>query len=198
MSAGLLGFFVKIVFYGFLFLFMQNIIHTTTADENEPLGFPEAGGLFGAAFQLGGTIFASYWLAIVLLIARFFDVAVPGAAIIAAFFLGCFYFPMAFLAVAMKDSVLAANPLVVVPAILKMLVTAVLLMSIYGIRQMGSLMSGVAGDMSFSTRDMSVLFVSLGIQAIWAFVSVYLLVVTMRILGILYLSKKEEFGWFNY
>ena len=27
-----------IVFYGFLFLFMQNIIHTTASDENEPLG----------------------------------------------------------------------------------------------------------------------------------------------------------------
>src|SRR6185503_13049739 len=91
-SAGILSIFAKIVFYGFLFLFMQNIIYATTSDENQPLDFPSAGDLFGAAFQLGGTIMAAYGVAIGLVVARFFDVPVPGAAIIAAFILGCLYF----------------------------------------------------------------------------------------------------------
>lgn len=200
-SGGLFGIFAAIVFYGFLFLFMQNIIHTTASDENESLGFPSAGGLGGAAFQLGATIMSSFGPAIGLMVAKFFDVEIPGEAIIAAVIFGCLYFPMAFLAVAMKDSVLAANPLVVVPAILKMpleyLVTCILLMGVFGVRRLGDLLSGVAGGISLSTRDMSVLFISLGVQAAWAFANIYLLTVSMRILGLLYITKKEKFGWFS-
>jgi hypothetical protein len=201
-SAGILSIFAKIVFYGFLFLFMQNIILTTASDENEPLCFPSTGGLFGAAFQLAGTIAASFGLAIGLLIARFYDVEIPVSAIIAAVLLGCLYFPMAFLAVAMKDTVLAANPLIVIPAILKIpfqyLVASILLMSVFGFRQMGNLLSGVAGSVSLSTHDISVFFIALGVQAAWAFLSVYLLTVNMRVLGLLYNANKEKFGWFSH
>jgi len=201
MSGGLFGIFAAIVFYGFLFLFMQNIIHTTASDENESLCFPSAGDLGGAAFQLGATILSSFGPAIGLMVARFFDIEIPGEAMIAAVIFGCLYFPMAFLAVAMKDSVLSANPLVVVPAILKMpleyLVTCILLMAVFGVRKLGNLMSSVAGGVSLSTRDMSVLFISLGVQAAWAFANIYLLTVSMRILGLLYITKKEKFGWFS-
>jgi FHA domain-containing protein/B-box zinc finger protein len=200
-SVGIFSIFAKIVFYGFLFLFMQNIILTTASDEKEPLCFPGAGGLFGAAFQLVGTIAASFGLAIGLLAARYYDVEIPVSAIIAAVLLGCLYFPMAFLAVAMKDTVLAANPLVVVPAILKIpfqyLVASILLMSVFGFRQLGSLLSGVAGAVSLSTHDISVFFIALGVQAAWAFLSVYLLTVNMRVLGLLYNANKEKLGWFS-
>ncbi len=200
-SAGILSIFAKIVFYGFLFLFMQNIIHTTVSDENEPLGFPETGGLFGAAFQLVGTIFVSFGLPLGLLVARFFDVEIPGAAIIATVILGCLYFPMAFLAVAMKDSVMAANPLVVIPSILKIpvhyLVASVVLMSVFGARQLGSFVSSMLGMASMSTHSMSAFFIMVGMQAVWAFMSVYLLTVNMRILGLLYTSSKEKLGWFS-
>lgn len=199
-SGGLFGIFTRIALYGFVFLFMQNIIHTTTSDEKETLGFPDAGGLFGAAFQLGATVASSFGLALGLIIAKFFEVDIPVAAIIAATLLGCLYFPMAFLAVAMKDSVMAANPLVVFPAILKMpleyLVTCILLIGVFGVRQLGNILSSVAGGVSLSTRDMSTLFASLGAQAGIAFFNVYLLSVTMRVLGMLYNTKKEKFGWF--
>lgn len=191
-----------IVFYGFLFLFMQNILHTTTSDENEPLGFPDVGGLIGAALQLGATILSSFGPAIGLAIARFYEIEIPGAAIIASFIFGCFYFPMAFLAVAMKDSVLAANPLIVIPAIFKIpleyLITCVLLIGVFSVRQLGDWLSAVAGGVSLSTKDMSVFFLALGVRAIWAFSSIYLLTVSMRILGLLYITKKEKFGWFSH
>ena len=45
---------------------------------------------------------------------------------------------------------------------------------------------------------MSTLFMALAAQAVWALVSVYLLTVTMRILGLLYLTKKHKFGWFSH
>jgi hypothetical protein len=45
---------IKIGAYGFLFLFMQNIIHSTAADENEPLSLPDAGGAFRSSLSTGG------------------------------------------------------------------------------------------------------------------------------------------------
>ncbi len=200
-SAGIFTIFLTMAIYGFVFLFMQNIIHTTTSDENEPLSFPEASGVFGAFFELAGTILVAYGLVIGLLVAKvFFAAEIPGVAILIAAVLGCLYFPMAFLAVAMHDSVMAVNPMIVIPTILRMpleyLVTSFLLMCVFGVRFAGNILSSVAGSASLSTRDMSTLFMALGGQALWAFVSVYLLTVSMRILGLLYLAKKDRFGWF--
>jgi hypothetical protein len=50
---------------------MQNIIMTTTSAESDELCFPDMSGLFGAAFQLAGTVLASFWPAIALTIAKF-------------------------------------------------------------------------------------------------------------------------------
>lgn len=201
-SAGWIMILAKIVFYGFVFLFMQNIIHTTAADENEPLSFPETDALFGGALQLGATIIASFGLAIGLMVAKLFEVDIPVEFIIGATVLGCLYFPMAFLAVAMKDSVFAANPLVVIPAILRMpleyFVTAMLLILVFSFRQLGNLLSATAGGVSLTTKDMKMLFIALAAQAGIAFINVYLLTVTMRLLGLLYIHKKEKFGWFSH
>ena len=132
----------------------------------------------------------------------FFEVDIPVSAIVVSVVLGCLYFPMAFLAVAMKDSVMAANPMLVIPTILRMpleyLVASIVLMGVFGVRVAGGMASNMAGSVSLSTRDMSVLFMSLGGQAVWAFISVYLLTVSMRILGLLYLAKKDRFGWFSH
>ena len=199
--AGPFGWALRVAVYGLLFLFMQNIVFTTTSDENEPLGFPDASEVFGAAFQLSGTILISFGLALGLLLARFFGADIPLPAIIAAAILGCLYFPMAILAVAMKDTVWAANPLIVIPTILRMpleyFVTTILTMTIFGLRLGGGMLSDSAGGDTLTTKHMSTLFTSLGVQAVWALVSVYLLSVNMRILGLLYNAKRERFGWFS-
>lgn len=196
------GILIKIALYGFVFLFMQNIIHTTTSDEEETLGFPDPSSLGGAALQLAGTIVASFWLPIGLVVARYFDVPIPVEAIMASVILSGFYFPMAFLAVAMKDSVAAANPLIVIPAIMKVpvqyTITAILLIGVFGVRKLGTILSGGAGSISLTTKDMSVLLAALGFQALWALMSVYLLTVTMRILGLFYNSSKDKLGWFSH
>jgi hypothetical protein len=202
LSAGLVGLIIKIALYGFVFLFMQNIILSTTSDEKEELCFPDISSLFGAALQLAGTILASFWLAIGLAIAKFNDVAIPSEAILASVILGGIYFPMALLVVAMKDSALAANPLIVVPAMLKVplkySVTVVLLLGVFGIRQLGNLISGGAGILALRTRDQNTFLLAVGFQAVWALLSVYLLTVTMRILGLFYNASKRNLGWFNY
>jgi hypothetical protein len=55
----------------------------------------------------------------------------------------------------------------------------------------------VAGSAGHATRDMSVLFLTFGLRAVWSLVSVYLLTVSMRILGLLYVTNKQKFGWFD-
>jgi formate/nitrite transporter FocA (FNT family) len=157
--------------------------------------------LFGAALQLAGTVIASFWLAIGLAIAKFCDVGIPSEAILASVILGGVYFPMALLVVAMKDSVMAANPLIVIPAIvkvpLKYSVTVVLLLGVFGVRQLGNMISGGAGRVALHTRDRDTFLAAMAFQAVWALLSVYLLVVSMRSLGLFYNGSKQKLGWFN-
>jgi hypothetical protein len=201
-SGGLFGLVIKVVLFGFVFLFMQNVILTTTSDEKAELCFPEASGLFGAAWQLAGTVAMSFFLPIALEVAKLYDVAVPSEAIIASYILAGIYFPMALLAVAMKDTVLAANPLIVIPAMVKVPVkygvTAALALAVFGIRQLGSIVSSGAGMLMFSTRQMNTFFAAVAIQMVLAVVSVYLLVVTMRVLGLFYNSSKQKLGWYHH
>jgi hypothetical protein len=199
---GLWGILIKMVALGYLFTYMQNIIHSTAAEDNQMPELPGFDELFGACFRLVGTVLLSFGLAIGLEAALYFQVEVPTAAIIIAIIFGCLYFPMAFLAVAMKDNVMAGNPLVVVPSILKVpleyIIAVILLVSIFGIQQVGDIIASGAKTATFFTRDTTVFFVAIGIRATWNFINVYLLTVNSRILGLLYLTNKDKFGWFSH
>ncbi len=109
---------------------------------------------------------------------------------------------MALLAVAMKDSPLAANPLVVVPAIFKVpleyLVTVVVLALVMGIRALGEPLISSVFPRGLTTHSMPKLFAYLGAEGFWKLAAVYLLAVNMRILGLLYLTKKQKLGWFDH
>ena len=195
------NFFLKVAAVGYLFVFLQTIIHATAAGENELPGLPDFDGLFGAFLSMAGTVIMSFGIPIGLMLwAIFGEQEGLGPFIIGTTILGCLYFPMAFLAAAMKDSALAANPLVVIPAILKVpleyLVAAVLMAGAFGMRELGDLVMSGMKMVGYSTRDMSVLFMSFGLRAVWSFVSVYLLTVVMRVLGLLYVTNKHKFGWF--
>jgi hypothetical protein len=203
MGGSFLFLFLKIVAYGYLFSFMQNLIHSTANEEEEMPDLPGFDDVLGGALRLTVTVLISFGLPITFVVLKFFEVVdVPPSALIATMVLGCFYFPMAFLAVAMKDTALAANPLIVVPAMFKVplgyLVTAMLVIGIFALRQFGGAAAGLASTASYQTRDMSTMFMALGLRAIWSLVSVYLLTVSMRILGLLYASNKQKFGWFGH
>jgi hypothetical protein len=79
---------------------------------------------------------------------------------------------------------------------LEYLVASFLLLSVYGVRQLGSWLSSEAGGVSMHTHDMSVMFEAFAVEMIWAFISMYLLTVSIRILGLLYITKKDKLGWF--
>jgi hypothetical protein len=122
-------------------------------------------------------------------------------AAIPLFVLGSIYLPMGFLAVAILDTLKALNPLVIVPSILRVplayLVTLVLLASVYGIRFGGDLVIAWAFQEGFSTKSMATLFLMLVVKVFWSVAGFYLLVVTLRILGLLYLTKKATLGWLD-
>lgn len=198
--AGLFSIIIKIVALGYLFSYMQNIIHATANEETQMPELPGMDDLFGGFLRLAGTVVVSFGLTLGLLVAKLSGVDIPVAAIIISMILGCLYFPMAFLVVAMKDNVMACNPLVVVPSILRVpgqyLVTVVLFASIFGFQQIGDLISSAAGSVAFTTTDMKLMFMAFGLRIIWSFISIYLLTVNMRIMGLLYLTQKEKLGWY--
>jgi len=192
----------KVAAYGYLFSFMQNIIHATANEEEQMPELPGFDDVFGGALRLGVTVLVSFGVPITLSVLKFFDVFdVSGSTLIATMVLSCLYFPMAFLAVAMKDTALAANPLVVVPAICKVplgyLVTTSIVIGIFALRQFGDAAAAFAGSTGYHTRDMSVMFESFALRVVWKLASVYLLIVSMRVLGLLYVTNKQKFGWFD-
>ena len=198
---GILVLLFKMAVVGYLFSFLQTIVHATASGDDEMPGLPSGDDVFGAFFELAGAVAISFGLAIGLAVAKMvFDVGVPAAALVVAILFGCLYFPMAFLAVAMKDSVLAANPLVVVPSILKVpleyLVTVILLMVVYGFRALGDFTMGLMFFAGLTSKSMSVFLGMAAARAFWAFVSLYLLTVMMRALGLLYVTRKHKLGWF--
>ena len=199
MSAGIFSLLMKMAAIGYLFSYMQNIIHATANEESQMPEMPGMDGLFIGFFRLAGTVLMSFGLPLGLLVARFYGVEIPVAAIIVTTLLGCVYFPMAFLAVAMKDNVLSSNPLIVLPSIIRVpgqyAVAFVVFASIFGVQQIGNYVASGAGSVAFTTTSISVMFMAFGVRMIWSFISVYLMTVNMRILGLLYVTQKDKLAW---
>ena len=200
MGFGIFGILIKAAALGYLYTFMQSILHSTAADDNEMPGMPGFDDLFSGCFRLIGTVLIAFGPAMLLAyLAIAQEQPMAGIALIPAVIFGGLYLPMAFLAVAMKDNIMAANPLIVIPSIIRVpleyLVTVILGAGIFGARYFGDMLtSGMAGEamLGSSVTHMLLLF---ALRALWAFFSVYLLTVTMRILGLLYLTKRDRLGW---
>jgi FHA domain len=104
--------------------------------------------------------------------------------------LGCVYFPMAFLGIAMFDTLEAAlKPAFVVGSILRVpreysLATAIFV-GIIGIRWLSELVLGVLMKIPLVPALLADL------------IMIYLLMIEARILGLLFLSKRRTLGWFK-
>src|SRR4051812_23175947 len=203
-SAGWISIFVKMIFFGYLFSFMQNIIHSTASGDEEMPGWPSFDGLYGCFFRLAGAALVSFGAPLALYLIAFFneESSAGSTFMIPALIFGCLYFPMALLAVAMKDTPLAANPLIVMPAIFKAplqyLVAVLVLGLVMGLRASGPPVIHAIFPRELMTHSMPKLFAYLGARALWGFAGVYLLAVNVRILGLLYVTKKKQFAWFEH
>jgi hypothetical protein len=104
--------------------------------------------------------------------------------------LGCIYFPMAFLGVAMFDTLTAAlTPAFVVGSILRVRreysLAVIIFTGIIGVRRVSEVLFGVLMHIPFVPSLLADL------------IAIYLLMVEARILGLLYLSKRMTLGWFK-
>jgi hypothetical protein len=236
------GMLARAIVLGYLFAYMQCIIHTTAVGDEEMPSLPSPTDpwedLVRPFLQLLGVTLISFAPAIgvacwaratgpgsmgVPLLSFFaflndpllyLEYMIPSmrAPLLSLFALGCLYFPMAFLAVAVLDTVAAANPLQVVPSIfrvpLEYLVAVIALAGVLGMYALGNVvllelfpresvihpMLVRRGAASPSIAQMLEMF---AVRAFWGLASLYLLSVAMRILGLLYVTRKEKLGWQN-
>jgi FHA domain len=180
---------------GYLTRYLQNVLVGSARGENEMPDWPDLSDFSSEVttpfYQMLGLVVSCFAPAILLAIyAIFAPQGGPwlGWATTASIIFGAAYFPMAFTAVAMFDSVAAVNPLLIVPSILKIPKEYALTIVLFGI--------------VFVLRWLAVRVLPelLGIPYILPaiignFFGLYLLVVLMRILGLLYRTKKDELCW---
>jgi hypothetical protein len=192
---------------GYLFTFLQSIVHSTAAEDRE---MPELPGISSFAddvllpfCRFLGLIGFCFGLVILLGVALLITHEPALAwALLPAVILGYIYFPMAFLAVAILDSAPAANPLVVVPSILKVpleyLVTIVLLSTGFGFSFLGGILLKIIFPEGWTTHSMGVLVTMLASNAFMALMSFYLPTVSVHLLGLLYVSKRGKLAWLDH
>jgi hypothetical protein len=198
------GLIFQVFAIGYLFAYMQAVIHVTAVGDEEMPTLPSMANFWEdillPCLQLLGLILICFGPAIgVAWYTISNEESSLGVALISTFVLGALYFPMAFLAVAMLDSVFAANPLQVVPSIFKVpreyVVTMILLACVFGLRPMGDVILPLLFPRGLSTHSMPKLFAYLAASGFWSLFSLYLMTVGMRILGLLYFTKKDKLGW---
>ena len=186
--------FLTVFGIGYLTLYLRLNLSATALGEDKMPDWPEMSGIVATFFELVGTVAFCFAPAIGLTIYAAFsrgdgDTAWLGWATTALILLGCVYFPMAFTAVAMFDSITAVNPLLIIPSIAKVLreyvLTVVLLAFILTVRWLLKNYLAV------------ILPLPLLPTLISSLLGLYLLIVEMRILGLLYRDKKYELGWFT-
>jgi hypothetical protein len=204
------GLIMQVFVLGYLFAYMQNIIHSTAAEETELPPLPSMANFWEdillPCLQFVGLTLICFAPAIALSVwagmsEESSQESSLGWAVLVTFCLGALYFPMGFLAAAVLDSVLGANPLTVVPAILKApleyLVTLILLAAVFAIRWAGDGVIPALFPRGLTTHSMPKLAAFVAAEAFWAVMCLYLLTVGVHILGLLYLSKKDRFAWLN-
>ena len=184
---------ITVLFYGYFFSYLQNVIQATALGESQvewptPTDFIQE--ILVPAFQVLVCVLFSFGPAIGLFVwaATSGNPAIAIAGMLAIGY-GCFYFPMAFLAVAMFDSVSAVNPALVIPSIGrvfgKYIVACVVLGVVFAVSK------GVAFGLALL---MPVPFLPDAIASVF---SLYFLLVECRILGLLYWTNSHKLGWFE-
>jgi hypothetical protein len=189
--------FLTVLGVGYLTAYLRRILNGTALGDDEMPGWPEisdySSDIVVPFRQLVLTILFCFIPAIGLAIYAKFgnpegDTSWMGWGSLASIVLGAIYFPMAFMAVAMFDSVAAVNPLLIVPSIMKVLKEYVLVV----------LLLGIAMTVNGLSKNYlpNLIPIPLVPTIIAGLLQLYLLIVVMRILGLLYREKQYELAWF--
>jgi hypothetical protein len=187
--------FLTIFIFGYSTRYFQYVITDTVSGKEELPDWPDmtdfSGEIRSPFFQFIGLVVVCFAPAIGLTIyAGHAEEGGPwlGVATVAAMLIGAIYFPMAFAAVAMYDSLGAVNPLLIVPSILKIpkeyAITIALFAAILTVRWV---------CVNVVPELLGIPYILPAILA--NFLGLYLLVVEMRILGLMCRTRKGELGW---
>jgi hypothetical protein len=102
--------------------------------------------------------------------------------------LGTFYFPMALVGVALADSVAGLNPAVIVPSILRIFGHYVLAWVLFAV------LTAMQAGGGWLANLLPIPFIT---TFFVEFLTLYLLVVIARVLGVMYYVHREDLGWFK-
>lgn len=185
---------ISIISIGYLYAIMQKIIvHSAQGDDETP-NFPDLNEWWPDILQpflfLLGVFLVSFLPGLVLLLVSGDNVALKILSIVVLCF-GTFYFPMALLAVAVSDNFVALSPHIVVPSMFRVFrpytAAFILLATLFALR--------LAGGWAAHLIPLETFFWKLLATVIMGFVSLYLLTVNMRVLGLLFRSYRARLGW---
>ena len=196
---GLLGLGLQVIYWGYLFSFMQRLVQTAGQGRDEWVSWSIVTDFYQDIvqpfFQILLITIVCFAPAAILAFVWQIDLLAPqgvelwqGIAFGAALLGGAAYYPMSILAVSMFDTIGAMNPLVVVPAMFraaKEYATVLVLMAvIFGLKLGGEYVAGLLKIPFLPTFIASAL-------------GLYFLIVQMRMLGLMYYARREDLGWFG-
>lgn len=173
---------------GYLFGFIKDVVRTSAQGESSLPGWPDMtspADFVGAFLQFLALVLVSFGPMLVWSMWQGGDNA---GVMLALGGLGAFYFPMALVGISMADSIGGLNPLVLLPSIARILghyLVAFVLVAVIAAVKLGGDWLAAMLPIPFVTR-FSVEFATL-----------YLLVVTARVLGVMYYVNREALGWFK-
>jgi hypothetical protein len=176
---------------GYLFSFLKNVIHASAHGDKQMPDWPElsewTSDIVSPMFQFVVISIVSFGPT--LIVSRWADGDYPWLVALVAL-LGCCYFPMAFLGVAMFDTLTALNPLFIFGSILRVpreyAVAVLVFILIIGLRWLtGSLLERILHIPLVPTLLADLLVLGL-------------LIVEARILGLLFLTQKSVLAWFKH
>ncbi len=177
---------------GYLTSYLRRVVTSTAIGDPGAPDWPDfsdlATDIFSPLIQL--VVIILVCLVPAIMVGMFVGTDRTGQAVLwIACVLGGIYFPMAFLAVAMFDSLAALNPLLVVPSIFKIpgsyLVTVVVLGAVLAAKWCGDYFLPKLIPVPIVPSVISIL------------VGLYFLMVEARVLGLLYLVNKDRLAWFR-
>ena len=185
---------ISFISIGYLYAMMQKIIVHSAQGENEMPDFPELTEWWSDIVQpflfLIGVFLVSFGPGLALLIFSGENVVLEMLAI-PMLLLGAFYFPMALLAVAVSDNFVALSPHIVVPSMFRVFlpysVAFIMLAILFAAR--------MAGGWAVNLIPLELIPLKILATLLMGFVSLYLLTVNMRVLGLLFLKYRARLGW---
>jgi len=183
---------------GYVMSYSKLILTTTTEGKDEMPDWPEiseySSDVVAPFFQMLGLIVCCFAPAIAMNLYigiegnALGDTFIYGWCLYALILLGGFYLPMAFTGVAIFDSLAAVNPLLVIPSITRVIGTYLLTVSVLAVILILRFLLGL-----FFADFLKIPIVP---DMIMGLIGLYLLIVEVRLLGLMYRTRKDELAWF--